>query len=167
MDAVAELGPADVAAEKGPANAVAETETQLPPGCPAPSEPTPSAPSAGRVTAWQFSEAPSPPGESRRGPSAQLPPSQPAEPLPVMLGSTREVIGRLEAAVAEEIAQREAERAALATERAQLAAARAANEDERHTTQEGRKALEEARAEVARERKALEDTHTENSYPSL
>ena len=81
------------------------------------------------------------------------------------------MIGRLEAAVAREMAQRAVELAALATERAQLiaawrvfdsrlAAARAANEDEQRAMEEGRKALEEARAEVARERKTLKDART-------
>ncbi|XP_062224507.1 predicted GPI-anchored protein 58 [Phragmites australis] len=69
--------------------------------------------------------------------------------------------GWLEAAVAKEMARREAERAALAAERPQLAAARAANEDERRATEEGRKALEEARVEVTWERKVLEDTSME------
>ncbi|XP_062213772.1 uncharacterized protein LOC133914764 [Phragmites australis] len=68
-DAAAEPGPADAAAEPGPADAAAETETQPPLERSAPSKPAPSAPSAGQVTAWQFSGTPSPPGEARRGSS--------------------------------------------------------------------------------------------------
>ncbi|XP_062203774.1 uncharacterized protein LOC133905970 [Phragmites australis] len=46
-DAAAELGSADAAVEKGPADAAAETETQPLPERPTPSEPAPSALSAG------------------------------------------------------------------------------------------------------------------------
>ncbi|XP_062203754.1 uncharacterized protein LOC133905950 [Phragmites australis] len=124
----------------GPVDAVAETEVQPPPERSAPSKPAPS--------------APSPPEEARRGPSAQPPPSQPADPLSIVLGSAREVIGRLEAAVAGEMAQREV---AWRVFDSRLAAARATNEDEQRAIEEGWKALEEARTEVAREQKTLED----------
>ncbi|XP_062191273.1 uncharacterized protein LOC133895092 [Phragmites australis] len=164
---VAEPGPASAVAEPGPANVAAETEMQPPPCSepttvaaperPAPSESTPSAPSVGRMTARQFSGTLSPPEEAHRGASAQPPPSQPADPLPIVLGSAQEVIGRLEATVAGEMAQQEAERVALVTERAhltaawrvfdsRLATARAANEDERHAMVEEQKALEQAHA---------------------
>ncbi|XP_062227353.1 uncharacterized protein LOC133925440 [Phragmites australis] len=155
-DAAAVSGTADTVAEMGPTEAAAETETQPSPKCPAPSELALSAPSPGRMTALQSSRTPNPPEEARRGPNAQPPPSQPADPLPVVLESVREVIEWLDAAVAGEVAQLEAERAALATEKSQLTthwrsfesrllAACAANEDEQ-------RAMEEARAKIARER---------------
>ena len=150
-------------------------ETQAPPSPervaaavpeqPAPAESAPSASSMGRssslwaVRAWQFSGTPSSSEEARRGPSAQSSPSQPVDPLPVVLGSAREVIRRLEAAVAGEMTQLEANHAALAAERerlvagwrlfeARVAAARAANESERRAIEAEREALEEVRTEA-------------------
>ncbi|XP_062232384.1 uncharacterized protein LOC133929597 [Phragmites australis] len=50
--APAEPGMVSAAAEPGPTDAAAETKTQPPPERSAPSDPAPSAPSLGRVTAW-------------------------------------------------------------------------------------------------------------------
>ncbi|XP_062193529.1 uncharacterized protein LOC133896911 [Phragmites australis] len=142
------LGSSSVAAEPGPASAAAKPEAQ-PPSCP-------------ELTVEAAPERPSP---SESGPSA---PS-----TGWMTERAWEVIGRLEVAMAGEMAQQEAERAALAIERAQLtaawrvfdshlAAARAVNEDERRAMEEERKALEEARAEVARGWKALEEARVDH-----
>ncbi|XP_062193506.1 predicted GPI-anchored protein 58 [Phragmites australis] len=97
----------------------AELEPQAPP-CPeprvaaaleqpAPVEPTPSTSRAGQVAAaraaptWQPSGTLSTSTErARMGPSARPSSSQTPEPLPDVLGSTREVIERLEVAVAAE-----------------------------------------------------------------
>ncbi|XP_062197319.1 uncharacterized protein LOC133900216 [Phragmites australis] len=156
-------------------SALAETETQAPPSPervaaavpeqPAPAESAPNASSVGwstsswAVPTWQFSGTLSPSELARRGPSAQPSPSQPADPLPVVLRSAREMIGRLEAAVAGEMTQLEADRAALTAERARLvagwrllearvAAARAANEGELRALEEEQKALEGTSAEA-------------------
>ena len=70
---------------------------------------------------WQQSRTPSTSiGRARRGPSARPSSNQAAEPLPDVLGSTREVIERLESAGAGERAQLEADRVALIEERGHL-----------------------------------------------
>ena len=80
-----------------------------------------------------------------------------------MLGSAREVIEWLEAAVAGEKTQLEADRAALVKERERLAeinclsearvtAARAVHENERRTIEAKREALEEIRTEAVAEK---------------
>ncbi|XP_062200213.1 uncharacterized protein LOC133902903 [Phragmites australis] len=64
--------------------------------------------------AWPPSGSPSASAErARRGPSSRPSPGQAPEPLPEVLGSAREVIRRLEAAIAAERAKLEEERAAL------------------------------------------------------
>ena len=112
------------------------------------------------VPTWQQSGTPSTSAErARRGPSALPSSIRAAEPLPDVLGSAREVIERLEAAVAGEWAQLEADRAALIDERERLAevghlleaciaAARAAHERERHAMDAEWETLDEVREEA-------------------
>ena len=109
---------------------------------------------------WQQSGTPSASSErARRGPSARPPSNQAAEPLPDVLGSAREVIERLEAAMVGERAQLDANHATLVEERgrleevnrlleARIASARANHEREKHTVAEEWEALEELREEA-------------------
>ncbi|XP_062213697.1 actin cytoskeleton-regulatory complex protein PAN1-like [Phragmites australis] len=162
LSAPVEPEPLSMREEPEPQSAPTETEPQAPP-CPepmaevapeqpAPAEPAPSTSSV--VPAWQYSGTPSPSKRALRGPSARPSPSRPAEPLLDVLGSAREVIERLEAAVVGEKTQLEAGRTALLEVRERLAegrrlfearvtAARAVNENERRVIEAEREALEE------------------------
>ncbi|XP_062217636.1 uncharacterized protein LOC133917800 [Phragmites australis] len=115
-------------------------------------EPTSSTPRTERVAAGEVvalramlaqqpSRTPSASAErARRGPSPRPPSGQAPEPLPEVLGSAREVIGRLEVAVAAERAELDKELTALVEEWRQL---------------------KESKRKVAEEREALEETRDE------
>ena len=142
---------------------------------PAPAEPAMSTSRVGQVAAaraaptWQPSRTPSASTEmAHRGPSARPSSSQAAEPLPDVLGSAREVIKRLEAAVAMKRGELERDRTTLIEERGRLeevgqllegriASARATHERAMCTVAEEREALEEASClEQASRRRAVE-----------
>ncbi|XP_062182042.1 uncharacterized protein LOC133886312 [Phragmites australis] len=95
---------------------------------------------------------------ARRGPSPQPPSGQALERLSEVLGSAREVIGRLEVAVTAERAKLDKERAALVDERGWLEEAQKLLET--HITS-ARASYEKSMREVAEEWEALEETRNE------
>ncbi|XP_062230403.1 uncharacterized protein LOC133928173 [Phragmites australis] len=136
----------------------------------APTDPAPSPPRKERVAAgevvvtraapaWQPSGTPSASAErARRGPCPRPPSGQAPKPLPEVLGSAREVIGRLEVAVAAERAELEKERVTLVDERGQLEEARKLLETR---IASARASYEKSMCKVAKEWEALEETRDE------
>ncbi|XP_062217721.1 uncharacterized protein LOC133917919 [Phragmites australis] len=163
----------ELSVPKGPEpRALVSPELRAPvgPEQPASTEPTPSTPrtervAAGEVVAIRAAPAQQPSGtpstsaeRARRGPSPRPPSSHAPEPLPEVLGSAREVIGRLEVAVAVERAELEKERIALVEERGRLEEVGKLLETR---IASARASYERSMREVAEEREALEETPDE------
>ncbi|XP_062232867.1 uncharacterized protein LOC133930219 [Phragmites australis] len=138
---------------------------QRAPTAPAPSPPRKEQTAAGEVVATRavstrsLSGSPSAFAErARRGPIPQPPSGQAPEPLPEVLGSAREVIGRLEVVVVVERFELDKERATLVDERGRLEEARKLLETR---IVSARVTHKKSMLEVAKEREALEETRNE------